>query len=172
MEGIYMISNYGRIKALERTIMRSNGKCVHISTHFVRGSKDTKGYLQLDANIDGQRILKFVHRLVAEAFVENPKHLEQVNHKDGNKTNNHAANLEWVSCLDNIHHAWENHLNKPLQGEAHGNHKLTEEQARFIKRHYIKGDAVYGAKALAEKFNVTVTPIRLIAEGKAWKHIN
>lgn len=171
MEGFYQVSNLGRIKALERIIQRKNRGLLKIKEHFVKGSKDTKGYLQLDANINGKRVIKFIHRLVAEAFIENPFNYPQVNHKDGNKENNNVANLEWVTVEENIHHAWANQLNKPLQGEKHGNHKLTDEQVIYIKKHYKKLDKEYGAKALAVKFGVTKTPILLIAKGKAWKHI-
>jgi len=171
MEGVYQVSNCGRIKALERNIRLKNNRILPIKEHFVKGSKDTKGYLQLDANIDGKRIIKFIHRLVAESFLENPKNLEQVNHKDGNKLNNCADNLEWCTCIENIHHAWKNGLNKPLRGEKQGNHKLTEEQVIYIKTHYKKLDKKFGARALAKKFNVTTSPILLIVKGKSWKHI-
>lgn len=171
MEGLYQVSNFGRIKSLARTIQRNNKGTLHTKEHFVKGSKDTKGYLQLDAKIDGKRVLKFIHRIVAEAFLDNTENLEQVNHKDGNKLNNCVENLEWVTCKDNIHHAWNNGLNRPQKGEKHANHKLTEEQVAFIKEHYKKGNKEFGASALAKRFNVTKTPIVLIVKGKAWKHI-
>lgn len=62
---------------------------------------DSKGYLC--TRIGG--VLKKVHRLVAEKYVPNPKSLPHVNHKDGNKRNNAAANLEWVTNIDNAYHA-------------------------------------------------------------------
>ena len=171
MEGCYQISNKGRVKALERVVLRSVNGNIHIKEHIVKGSKDTKGYLQLDARVDGKRIVKLIHRLVAEAFIDNPNKYEQVNHKDGNKLNNDVSNLEWVTATENIRHACRTGLHKPNYGVEHGNHKLTNDAVRYIRANYKLGDKEFGAKALAKKFNVTTTPILLVAKGKSWKHI-
>lgn len=173
IEGIqgYLVSNLGRIKSIKREKIRNNGKPLTIPERIVRGSKDTKGYLQLDVKQDGKRIIKFIHRIVAETFIPNPDNKQQVNHIDGNKLNNSVENLEWVTCEENIHHAWEKKLNKPLQGEKHGNAKLTDEQVRYIRKHYIPRDKEYGASALGRKFGTTIAPIYQVIHGKGWKHV-
>lgn len=75
-----------------------------------------------------------VHRLVASAFIPNPHNKKYVNHKDGNKTNNHYKNLEWVTCKENAQHAIKNGLTRPLQ-KNEGNIRYTTEQCReVIKR--------------------------------------
>ena len=165
------MSNFGRIKTCEHSIIRKDGKPLSIPERYIEGSKDTKGYLQVELKKDGKRKIKFIHRLVAEAFIENPQNKEQVNHKDGNKLNNYASNLEWVTCKENIHHAWENKLNKPVVGEKHKNHKLTEEAVRYIKEHYKPRNREFGARALAKKFNVSPYPVMQIIKGKGWKHV-
>lgn len=69
-------------------------------------SKDGKGYLFVSLSKDGKRYLKKVHRLVAQAFIPNPFHKPQINHKNGDKTNNGVDNLEWVTNAENMLHAY------------------------------------------------------------------
>lgn len=73
-------------------------------------TKDTKGYLRLTVTIDGHKYCFKAHREVAKAFIDNPDGLPQVNHIDGNKTNNSVANLEWSSNLNNCRHAIDSGL--------------------------------------------------------------
>ena len=78
--------------------------------------RDKKGYLAVDLYRDGRRKTERVHRLVAEAFVPNPDNKPEVNHIDGNRYNNNASNLEWVTHKENVHHAWDNGLARPSYG--------------------------------------------------------
>jgi len=171
-ENMYQVSNLGRVKSLPRIIMRKDGKKQTIKGQFLKGSKDTKGYIQVELKKDGKRNIKVIHRLVALAFIPNVENKEQVNHIDGNKENNCTSNLEWCTCQENIQHAWKNELNVASYGENHPNHKLTEEQARYIKNNYIPRDKKFGARALAKKFNVSTGPIQNIIHKKGWKNIN
>jgi hypothetical protein len=72
-----------------------------------------KGYLVIDLYENGQRSKNRVNRLVAEAFIPNPDNKPEVNHKDGDKSNNCVSNLEWVTKKENCRHAWDNGLVKP-----------------------------------------------------------
>ena len=114
-EGLYEVSNYGRVKSLKF------GK-----EKLLKPQADTKGYLFVDLCKDGKVKHHLVHRLVASTFIENPDNLPQVNHKDENKTNNNVENLEWCSHKDNCNYGTRNQrmaeaqrgMTKPWVAEA------------------------------------------------------
>lgn len=96
---IHEVSNYGRIRNLHTG---------HVLGQWIH----TAGYLMITIrNHEGaSRKHLRVHRMVAEAFIPNPKNLSEVNHLDGNKQNNHVANLEWTTHADNMSHAGNTEL--------------------------------------------------------------
>ena len=94
--GEYHISDHGRVKSYKR------GK-----ERILKPSSNLQGYLHLGARIKGKRKAYRIHRLVADAFLQNPGNKPQVNHKDGNKANNNVSNLEWMTNQENQQHAWE-----------------------------------------------------------------
>lgn len=110
-EGKYQVSNFGRIKSLpykieyinkygNKTTTTNRPQLLH-PTRVGRGWENGDGYLSVP--LSGNR--RLVHRLVAEAFIPNPKKKPQVNHIDGDKHNNHISNLEWCSREENMQHA-------------------------------------------------------------------
>ena len=89
-EGIYQISNCGRIKSLYRK-RRKNEK-------ILKPLVSSRNYFQINLYKDGKMFKYLIHRLVAETFIINPDNLPYINHKDENKQNNCVDNLEWCTC--------------------------------------------------------------------------
>lgn len=102
-EGLYQVSNLGRVKSLERILKH---KTTYGGTYTVKEKilkpKEDKGYYRYSLSNSGKNKLFFGHRLVAEAFIPNPQHYLIVNHKDENPHNNRADNLEWCTVKYNV----------------------------------------------------------------------
>lgn len=106
-EGIYQVSNFGKIRSLDRKIKNKYGYRM-INWKIIKPFSWGSGYLYVNLQKEQSRISKSIHRLVAESFVENKENKPEVNHKDGNKKNNRAENLEWVTSSENEKHAYKN----------------------------------------------------------------
>lgn len=125
------------------------------------------GYFQVQLWRNGTKVTKKVHRLIAQAFIPNPKKLPFINHKDGNKWNNHVRNLEWCTNAENQAHAKKLGLN--AFGERHGGAKLTEKQVLKIRDLYAAGNQSY--RKLAKRFGVSAGTICAIVRRKLWTQI-
>lgn len=142
-EGLYQVSNLGRVKSLSRLKknFNINTKMIEIITlpEKIRKPQLTKyGYYRIGLTKDCKQIYHSVHRLVAETFLDNPDNLSQVNHKDENKLNNRADNLEWCTAKYNANYGARNR-------------KVAEKQYKQIK--CIETKRVY--KSLTEASDVT-----------------
>lgn len=102
-EELYSINEEGVVKSVGRN---GNGFKEHIMT----SSTDSDGYKVVKLRNKNKVITKKIHRMVAEVFLDNPDNKPQINHKDGNKANNHISNLEWVTASENIRHAKDHGL--------------------------------------------------------------
>lgn len=143
----YEVSNVGRVRRGSR----------------LRKPNIKNGYPQVALYHGGQPRHRNVHRLVASAFVPNPDGKPCVNHIDGDKTNNRAENLEWVTHAENTRHGLDAGL--LTVGSKRYNHKLTEEQVGYIKH------STATLKELANRYGVSITNIWNIRHGRSWKHV-
>ena len=103
MNGLYEISNLGRVKSLPKTINCWNGfsNITYTMSEKILAQRKRSGYLVVGLTKDNKQSTFSIHRLVAEAFISNPKSLPCVNHKDEDKTNNCVDNLEWCNYAYN-----------------------------------------------------------------------
>ena len=151
----YYLSDYDITKE-GQVINRQTGR-------ILKPQPNGKGYLRFAAHTENGKKLFFVHREVARRYVPNPDNKPQVNHIDGNKTNNNADNLEWVTNKENRKHAIENGLH--TMGENCPWAKLTLDDVKFIRSHkeIDKGK-------LAELLGVSKGTISDIQSGRSWKN--
>lgn len=98
-EGLYEVSNFGRVKSLSKWLGN-----YYRNEKILKQEKEWCGYLRVALSKDSKVKHFKVHRLVAETFIPNTDNLPQVNHKDENKLNNHVENLEWMSAKDNTNY--------------------------------------------------------------------
>ena len=102
-EGSYQVSNRGRVRSCDRYIKASRGMQKKHG-QIIRPMLRPNGYLTIGLYMNGKRTERYVHRIVALLFVDNPNMYDEVNHKDENKTNNCSENLEWCTHGYNINY--------------------------------------------------------------------
>jgi len=119
-EGLYIVSNKGRVKSVDR-ISFKRGLPYEIPSKLL-STGGGGNYLQVTLFREGIRYYHLVHRLVCIAFHKNPENKPEVNHKDGNKHNNNDWNLEWSTKSENCTHAIETGL-RDIKGGKHFNAK-------------------------------------------------
>lgn len=163
-EGFYEVSNTGKVRSLDR---------VDKLGRFKKGKElsscdNGNGYQVVNLKVNGTQKMMTVHKLVAQAFIENPNNLPEVNHKDGDKSNNRVGNLEWCTHSENAKHAHATGLNHSQKGVHNVNSKLTESDVDFIRKNYKPYDKEFSFAALARKFGVSETTIKYCARGKSY----
>ena len=109
------VSTLGNVRILDRLGSRENrtySKKGRVLKQFDNG----RGYMQVHVRVDGKRTMKYVHQLVAQAFIENNGNLPQINHKDCDRANNAVSNLEWCDNSYNVQYRekFGKEQNKPV----------------------------------------------------------
>ena len=110
-EGLYQVSNKGRVRSLDRISVNCYGMPRKLKGKILKPHLNVYGYLDIGLSNCGNGNIFKVHRLVADAFIPNPKNLPQVNHKDENKQNNCVENLEWCTNAYNVKYSWDRRKN-------------------------------------------------------------
>jgi hypothetical protein len=151
-EELYQVSNLGNVKGLKRgKLLKFGGDRYHI--------------VSLN-NCSRKSML--VHRLVAFAFIPNPENKPWINHKDGNRYNNAASNLEWCTHSENIKHAFLTGLIPKPTGSKNGASKLTEQDIPKIKRLREKGLLL---KDIGTMFGISAQQVFKICANQIWNHV-
>jgi hypothetical protein len=132
---------------------------------------DKRGYKYVILMINGERITEYVHRIIAMCFLQNPHNYKEVNHIEpvSRGGNNHPSNLEWCNRKQNMGHAWENGLMKPLKGEKHGQAKITEAIVIEIFRLY--NVEKWTQQKIADHFGISDVLVSKILRRICWKHV-
>lgn len=166
----YEVSSFGNVRSVDRvvSITTKRGETTRrYQGRLLKQSFDGKGnYLHVGL---GKRKIVNVHRLVAEAFIPNPLGLPEINHKDENKTNNRADNLEWCDHIYNNNYGSKRGA---TNGSKNPMNKFSEEVVREIKATYIPGDIEYGVTGLARKYGMSQTHVCAIIKGRRWAWLN
>lgn len=124
------------------------------------------GYYSVSPTVDGVNVPSYVHHLVAIAFIGPRPAGAEVNHKDGNKTNNDAGNLEYVTHAQNMAHASIAGL--LVRGERHGSSKLKNQDIAAIKESRMAGMSY---SAVAKKHGISISHSWQIVNGNSWRHV-
>ena len=137
----------------------------------LKPSKDTGGYLGVNVCKNGIVKRFMIHRMVGECYLENENNLPEINHEDGNKSNNRYSNLKWTTSGDNKKHAYNNGLMIAPKGEKSKVSKLKNDDVIYIKKNYKFRDKKYNISTLSKMFSVSTSTIKDIINNKTWKHI-
>lgn len=156
--GDYYISDYGNVYSIRRSKILKVWNSPH---KYQRITLSKKGYEKSFC----------IHRLVATVFIPNPEGKKSINHKDGNKHNNHVSNLEWVTPYENTKHAVSLGLIAPFKnesGELHPAAKLNNVDIAMIKILCQNG---FTQEQIGKRFGIHATHVSAIKLNKTWKNL-
>lgn len=163
-EGIYEVSNLGRVRSLKRYVVGRDGMRFIRGRHL-RPSLNTKGYpfINLWKNNNGKST--GIHRIVAIAFCENPDSLKEVNHIDSTPINNRSDNLEWCSHLQNMQHSVRAGRTKAVTNPKRAQ-KLTINDV--VKIRGLRTEEGLSYAKIGRRFNLAPETTRQICLGNQW----
>lgn len=167
-DGLYRVSNLGDVES------KHSGKWV-----ILTATRKDNHYMIVSISHTGIKGNQYVHRLVAMAFIDNPKNKPQVNHINGIKHDNNVGNLEWVTAKENAQHAYKLGLLHQLPkmhrrasecntGSGHGNSSLTEKNVLDIRKRAFTGET---HASIGIVFSIHRATVGYIVNRKTWAHI-
>lgn len=130
-EGLYQVSSDGRVKSLERIIIKKDGRKFTVKERILKPIADRCGYQVVNLHTGGKQKKFAVHRLVCEAFCENPENKSEVNHINEDKTDNRACNLEWCTRRENVNHGTRNKRSGETQSKPVGQYTRSGELVKL-----------------------------------------
>ena len=165
-EGWYQVSTQGRIRRMKA------GKRTFIG-RISKGWLHASGYPVIKLYREGKYTTIFIHILVATAFIGKKPDGFQTNHIDGNRANNCIENLEWVTPLENVHHAdyvlGNIHKRREKRGELSFNVKLTDKIVMQMRQ--LHREQGIGCWRLSKMFFISKTQAHRIIKGESWSHL-
>lgn len=169
LSGRYQVSNEGQVRFKACTFFDRSGRRITRRHKILAQGRNQDGYSTVRLTPPGTFKVRVyvVHRLVLEAFVgPRPEGMQACHFPDRTRTNNALKNLRWGTVQDNA----DDRVTHDMvpKGERSPNHKLTEEAVRICRSNYKAGSPTSGAAALARRFNVSQTAVKLALAGKTW----
>jgi hypothetical protein len=168
----YEISNYGNLRSLDNVVhfIRIGKPHTVFKKGMLRNKEMCKnGYVRYSLCVGNKKVQFSAHRLVAKAFIPNPKNKPDINHKDSNRGNNFVGNLEWATEKENIQHALKlgryDHTRK--KGEEHHMSVLTKEKVLNIR----EDRKSLTFREIAKKYSISKSTVQQIINKKTWIHI-
>jgi hypothetical protein len=164
-EGAYQVSSLGRVRSLDRIAQSKDGRSRRLKGKVLSANPATTGYPSCSLSLAGLVQVVAVHRIVCEAFHGQPStRRNEVGHRDGDRTNNRADNLRWVSPHENrqdmmSHGTWN-------RGDRSRAAKLNDTAVRQIR-----ADTQSTNAALARQFGVSASVISSVRRHLKWKHV-
>jgi hypothetical protein len=174
METWKTIPGFSRYEASTLGRLRSNNYKRTGKTKVLKPALCLDGYMKTMLQDDNKKYRSWtVHKFVTLAFYGEKGEGIEVNHKNGNKTDNRIENLEYCTRSHNMKHACRTGLMKPKRGSKNGHSKLTEKQVIEIRKHAKEKGRRYGRDKLAEKYGVSSAHIKDIVNRRrnSWPHV-
>lgn len=148
----------------------SDGRVYSNLTNKFLQPGNENGYLSVTLFKNGQSYQIYVHRLVCTMFIPNPENKPQVNHIDGIKTNNDVSNLEWVTCSENIIHAFSHNLKKGVRGELSHFCKTDSEKVHLACK--LMEEGLLTLKEISKITEISFGMIWLICQKESWVDVS